>query len=375
MASPVTLVIFEGGVGQSPLEESFRRVRQGVVLDQIVKAQSAGIERIILCTPYPELAEAASPFGVVVELEAPGRADGFHFGRRLKGVVDKGRLQKVLYMGGAAAPLISCTEIASICRLLEEHDEVVTANNFHSADLVGFSPGSILSQVKLPAIDNALPMALVGDAGLRFITLRRSIGLQFDLDTPGDLLVLSVHPAVGEYTRKQLQEIQFDTSRSSAVKRVINDPLGELILCGRIGSPLFEYLDQQTRCRVRVYSEERGMKALGRDEQGEVVSLIGSLLGTLGPTAFFQLLAEAADAAVLDTRVLFAHFRWVLSQSDRFNSDLGLTASIEHPGLRAFTDAAYRAPIPVLLGGHSLVTGGVWGLIDASVLERGAVDA
>ena len=36
-----------------------RLARQGIVLDQIVKAHGAGFERIILCTPYQSLAGAA----------------------------------------------------------------------------------------------------------------------------------------------------------------------------------------------------------------------------------------------------------------------------------------------------------------------------
>ena len=50
--STVSLVIFEGGTISGQLEEDMRLARQGIVLDQIVKAHGAGFERIILCTPY-----------------------------------------------------------------------------------------------------------------------------------------------------------------------------------------------------------------------------------------------------------------------------------------------------------------------------------
>jgi len=52
-----------------------------------------------------------------------------------------------------------------------------------------------------------------------------------------------------------------------------------------------------------------------------------------------------------------------------FASDLGEVDLIEHAGLREFTLAAINAPVPILLGVISLVTGGLWALIDAK--EKG----
>ena len=47
------------------------------------------------------------------------------------------------------------------------------------------------------------------------------------------------------------------------------------------------------------------------------------------------------------------------SRADRFWSDLARPEQIEEPFLREFTQAAREASIPVLLGGHSLVSGGL----------------
>ncbi|MBP1705329.1 MAG: hypothetical protein H6Q36_1068 [Chloroflexi bacterium] len=63
---------------------------------------------------------------------------------------------------------------------------------------------------------------------------------------------------------------------------------------------------------------------------------------------------------MVDTRVLLAHRlgaderRWPPDE-DRFASDLLLPDRVGHPWLRALTAAALEAPIPVLLGGHTLV--------------------
>jgi hypothetical protein len=73
-----------------------------------------------------------------------------------------------------------------------------------------------------------------------------------------------------------------------------------------------------------------------------------------------------ADAALIDTRVLMAHrngadeSRWPPPE-DRFASDLLQPASIADPWLRAITESAVTSPAdhPILLGGHTLVNGGL----------------
>ncbi len=76
------------------------------------------------------------------------------------------------------------------------------------------------------------------------------------------------------------------------------------------------------------------------------------------------------DCAFIDTRVLFAHLGLDLSMEDRFQSDLGNAGAMENPLAAAITRAAMNAPVPVVLGGHSLVSGGLYALVDASWGER-----
>lgn len=363
--SQVTLVIFEGGLVHSGLEAQMQMIRQGMVQDLVERAQQGGFTSIVLVTSYPELKGKVDSRHVSVVLDEEIGDEPFHFGRRLQDVVDKYQLQKVLYMGGAAAPLLSSSELKYMRELLEQNEEILLANNYYSADIVGFAPASILSQVTLPPIDNTLALVLSNEGGLRPIPLQRSLGLNFDVDTPADVLIMSVHPSVGVHTRAIVQDLNWDFSRYRQIKDLLNDPLGELVVYGRVGSSLFQYLDANTRCRLRLYSEERGMKSLGRDARGEVKALMGKLIEELGFADFFQFLAQIAQGAVLDTRVLFEHFHWKLNSTDRFASDLGDVDLIKHPGLKEFTQAAMEAPIPILLGGHSLVSGGLWALVDA----------
>jgi hypothetical protein len=70
------------------------------------------------------------------------------------------------------------------------------------------------------------------------------------------------------------------------------------------------------------------------------------------------------DAAIVDTRVLLAHHlgadeaAWPAAD-DRFASDLLLPERIGDRWLRELTASAIAAPIPILLGGHTLVGPGV----------------
>ena len=123
---------------------------------------------------------------------------------------------------------------------------------------------------------------------MRFIPLQRSLGLNFDIDTPSDLMILACHPHLGFYTKQALAEIEIDFSRCEKIKQVMQDPNSELLVYGRVNSALFKLLDELTSCRIRFYSEERGMKSLGRDVRGEVCSLLGEMIYYVDMSSFFN---------------------------------------------------------------------------------------
>ena len=107
------------------------------------------------------------------------------------------------------------------------------------------------------------------------------------------------------------------------------------------------------------------MRAAGRLGSGQVRSLLSDHLTAVGLARFMEELSAMTDAILWDTRVLWAARGLWPSEVDRYAADLGLVDLIEDPFIRAFTQAVNDAPIPIVTGGHALVSGGLWALLDS----------
>ena len=364
----VTAVIFEGGQAKTELDEIISRVRKQVVLDSASKlSRVREIDEVILVTNYPDLAVEAKKLGVSVDLET-GNAP-FHFGRRLREVIVQHGIEHVIYMGGAAAPLLTAREFGDIASSLKRERNLVIMNNVQSADLVAFSPARAIDEIELPDKDNPLGN-LLREIGMRRVLIPNSGRVNFDLDTPTDILVLEMHPSCGPRARQAIAELKWSREKLDLAFQVLRQPSREVAVIGRVGPAVIQYINSNMVHRMRVFSEERGMKALGREDRGEVVSLIGFMLQDVGPERFFQHLAVVCDVAFIDTRVIFGHMRKQLSDWDRFQSDLGRYDLVQDEWTREFTRCAQEAKIPVVLGGHSLVAAGLWLMAEMIVKER-----
>ena len=113
------------------------------------------------------------------------------------------------------------------------------------------------------------------------------------------------------------------------------------------------------------------MRASGRQGRGEVRSLLADYADQVGVEGLFDRLSELAGGILLDNRVILASGSrgsvakpWP-STTDRFHSDLQRWRDVEDPFLRRLTRAAAEAPVPVVMGGHSVVTGGLMALTEA----------
>jgi hypothetical protein len=113
------------------------------------------------------------------------------------------------------------------------------------------------------------------------------------------------------------------------------------------------------------------MRASGRQDRGEVRSLLGYYYQKVGPKRFFATMGEMAQALFFDNRVLWVHSGSWAAPSDRFNSDLRRPELIKDEFLRTFTEAAVEAPIPVIMGGHSLISGDMFVIVDGAWATSG----
>jgi hypothetical protein len=374
MPRGAAFVTFLGGLGASPVEQLVAEARRQAMLDTAERALSTGrFDHAIVATDHP------SPDYGAAGLDADFDRAPFHFGRRLAGLIRDRGLHTVVYLGGGSLPLlpaeafVRAAEAAAAGRVL--------TNNLYSGDLVAFPATSeVVAAVERAERDNALPR-LLGEAGMAVEALDRSIETLFDIDSPADLAVLALGLDAGapyappRRLASYLANLALDLGRFRRLLPVFVNQERQLLVAGRVGSHAWAYLERETACRVRLFAEERGMEAEARAEAGRARSLLGFYLDSVGVPRFFETLAELGDAAVIDTRVLLAHRRLAATRADRFLSDMGRHEAIGEPFLRELTGAAAGAPIPVLLGGHSLVSGGLmllnehaWALRDAGRL-------
>ncbi|MCL5959120.1 MAG: hypothetical protein M1358_07325 [Chloroflexi bacterium] len=359
----VTIIIFAGRKVSCPIEYTMALSERAIARDIIDRAMATGlVDRVIVATDSGHFAQSLAGLPVTVDIDE----GEFHFGGRLKDIIHRYAVDRAFYLGAGSAPLLDTEQIAGLCRTLLTSEKVVLANNFYSSDFVAFVPGEAIDQTDPPETDNNLAFQLHHRARLPNVAVPASAATQMDIDTPTDLEILSLHPGVGPHTRDFMEGIGFGHWSLNRLIEVISDSSKEVLIAGRIGSRAWALVESGFACRTRVISEERGMRASGRIFRGEVRSILGSLLDSVGHKRFFETLGDMVDGAIIDTRVIFEHFGLKPSDADRFYSDALLPEYISDRWLRTFTQRAAKAPIPIILGGHSLVSGDLWTLVDVA---------
>jgi hypothetical protein len=305
------------------------------------------------------LAAGASEARIITDI------DGHPFGARLRRLIGTVGTSGIVILGSGALALAVAVDYRAFVAAAAGDTPRVLANNRFSADAVAVAGAAVLRDVPdLPA-DNALPRWLEEVAGYPVDDLRHRPRLGVDLDSPADLILLGDDPPV-EAAASPLP------ARLAAVRAVLADRRAEVTIAGRTSAGTLAILERRAACRVRALVEERGMRAASRlamrlpagAEHRAPASALGLLLDLAGPDALGRFLARLGDAALVDTRVLLAHRlgaddRLWPSAEDRFASDLLLPSRIADPWLRSLTESAVAAPIPVLLGGHTLVGPGL----------------
>ena len=212
--------------------------------------------------------------------------------------------------------------------------------------------------------------------------LRSHWRLGVDVDAPLDLLVLGLNRVRGRLSARStlagLATAPLIGERLAALADVLTNRRAELLVAGRVSAATLSWLESGVACRVRALVEERGLRAASHLAQSGATtgtraprSGLGELLDRDGPESLAPTVATLADAAVIDTRVLLAH-RYGADEAgtgspaawpgpeDRFASDLMMPPTIADPWLRALTESTTASSEhPILLGGHTLVNGGL----------------
>lgn len=329
-------------------------------------ALAAGFEAVIVATDDPGAFLPEIP-GLLID--ADRRGEVFEFSSRLRGVVSRYGLLRPATMGSGSVPLLGVDEFRLVVEQLESRDPRFVTNNFFSADLTAWTPGDAIERCGEFARDNVLPRRLRDDAGLASIVLPRTTATQFDLDTPSDLAILALSEGLPPELAEAARPAAPAALRYRAFMPLLCDRTRQVVVAGRVGgSQAWQYLERETACRVRLFAEERGLATAPEGYRAR--SVLGFLIEDLGVEKLFRRMAELGDGAVIDTRVIEAHLGVEPSREDRFQSDLLAWEEIKDPFLRRFTRAAAEAPIPVLLGGHSLVSGGLMALNDLAWAEN-----
>ncbi len=356
MAENTCLLVFLGSPGQGRVEKIVYFARRAATLDTVEAALASGaFTKAIVVTDDAEF--PCRPPSLVVDLDS----GPFHFGQRLARVLLDHKVQTAVYLGGGSLPLLSPGDFLDLS-LQVRTGGVVSANNSFSSDMVAFSVSEgALAAIPRAGSDNSLARSLAA-AGLTITALPRTLATQMDIDGPSDLATLKLTRLGGPHLQALLQNLDVDVSRYRRAIPLFTSRQSQVLVAGRVGSHVWQYLERETACHVRLFAEERGMRAEGRDTAGTARSLVGAFLRAVGIESFFSALAELADAAFIDTRVILAHLGLQPTREDRFLSDLGNWREIANPFLKDLTRAAVEASAPVLLGGHSLVSGDLMAL-------------
>jgi hypothetical protein len=314
----------------------------------------------------------------VAPLPAAG-PEGFHWGRWFTAGASEaleragGTTDALGYVGGGALSLVGDDALDA---LLSPIPGEVVANNRFSADafvVAGDLPAAMKALASCDS-DNAAPRRL-GEAGFAWRDLGATPWARFDVDTTLDVALLRLASRL-EGTRPLSGPVHgflemarlpgggaLEVPNLERIGEVMRDRGAELVVAGRVPGVTIAELETETACRVRAFVEERGMRSARRGAPPR--SLLAAFLERTSPTELIGALCELGDAVVLDTRVLMAAragsadaSAWP-AEEERLASDFGDAGRVRTPWLRELTEAAARAPVPVLCGGHALVSDGL----------------
>lgn len=354
-----------GPIGKSAVEGWVAAGRMAAARDLFARiSQIEHVSSIYACIADPDQAACLKSDGAAL---LNFRERSFHFGDRLTRFISEDNHHVLAYFGAASAPLLGTQMLEeAIDRVRNACEPLAIVNNYHSTDWAIFNNANVVVKLadRLP-IDNSLGWVLNHDAGFEVQALPPSAATRVDIDTPTDLLMIYKHPELGPYLKRFLAQAPKNAlDRVHELLQVLTTPAAKLTIIGRASADLWQQLERKTQLWIRLFVEERGMVASLRLANGRVHSILGEIVDAWGPEKFVRKLATMSDAAVWDTRVWMAHHAEWPSAADRYAADLGLIDDIQNPDLKTLADAIGKASIPILAGGHGVVSGGFYAMLE-----------
>ena len=334
-----------------------------------------------------ELSQRMGGLGAAVRLVPREDPAEFHWGtwfvRAASAALEDagGQLDAVGWVGPGALALLADEALDTLLSPIA--GEVVANNRFSSdAFVVAGDLSAGLGALAGLGADNGAPRALEA-AGFAVRDLSDAPWTRFDVDTPLDLALLrlatrlpgmrAMDPAISAF----LEGAQLPGGQPLMIPRVeemldvLRSRNAELVVAGRVPSSSFAYLEEQAACRVRLFVEERGMRAAPANRPR---SLLADWVTEGSPASLVERLADLGNAVILDTRVIMAALVgsadpavWPAPE-ERFASDFADPAPVSADWLRELTTAAASASVPFVLGAHTLVSDGLRILTDAAWL-------
>ena len=314
-----------------------------------------------LAERHARLFAAAGATSVVVDR----RPTVATFGARLDEIAGSAQ-GGVALLGAGAVPLLRMADARRLVAAARGTGPVALTNSRYSSDVLAVGDAGLLRGLRGVLNDNVLPRRLA-ERGVAVAELPGRDRLAIDLDAPLDLALLALLPSCPRELRDLAAAADLRIPRLAEVRAVAAGPAAELLVFGRSSSRTLTWLERETACRVRFLAEERGLRTAPATQR-PARSTLGLLLAAHGPEALGSIVADLADGAILDTRVLIAdrfgrdEGTWP-SAEDRFASDLLQPGAVADPWLRALTSSAVEAATPLVLGGHSIVGPGLRWLI------------
>ena len=339
------------------------RARAAIVVDTAERAQAAGFDRVRVFSTVD-----FDGFDDAGDLEVVQTQSGQLIGSVVSAAA-RSVSGPVCYAGSGMAAM-TVEDWSTVLETIGTG--VATANRMFSCDWIGVPDGRLLEVVAPERVDNRFALMVRDRYEVKVVSFPRSARSLLDVDTPADLVVLKMAMQAGSLelgaaTRSELlgqRELDRALQTAMAVFDVMTHPNAELFVAGRVSGSDWAIVDRDTSCRVRILSEERGLRTRGK----RAASILGALYEQMDPARFVEQLRELGSAVIWDTRPLFSHLGWDLTRADRFAADMGRWDVIVHEELRelvAMLDGA-----SVVMGGHSLVSGGMLAGIDAAWTHR-----